>query len=59
MRRPMRRVRAIGEAGGPRLAEALEPLMARLLTNADLPAQGNDAFAGRAMEHGVNELETL
>ena len=59
MRRPMRRVRAIGEGGGPRLAEALEPLMARLLTNADLSADGDDAFAGRTMQHGVNELEAL
>ena len=59
MRGPMRRVRAIGESGGPRLAKALEPFMTRLLTNADLSANGDDAFAGRTMQHGANELEAL
>jgi hypothetical protein len=33
--------------------------MARLLTNADLRANVDDAFARRAMQHGVNELEAL
>jgi hypothetical protein len=37
----------------------LEPFMARLLTNADLRANVDDAFARRAMQHGVNELEAL
>jgi len=33
--------------------------MARLLTNTDPSTNGDDAFAGRTMQHGVNELETL
>ena len=41
------------------VAEALEPFVARLLANADLSAKVDDAFAGRAMQHGMDELESL